>query len=422
MRITRNISRSRATSCRSPGDDPQVAWKEAAAHALAAASPGALRRTVHLSFGDFPGQEYLGQLTADHVDPCLGPRPGHQRRRTARPRTRRLRLRLHGPPGRAVGRGRCLRPSRRRPGRRRRPVEAPRPLRPHPVAHRGDGLGMDAAGSSTHLTFLFTDIEASSRAWEAQPAVMSLALARHDELLQTAVKSAGGSVFKHTGDGVCAAFPTAPAALAAALAAQQALHAEDWSETAPATGPHGAPQRGGGASATPTSSARRSTGRPDCWAPPMAARWSCRWSPPSSSVKSCPDGADLLDLGEHRLADLPAPSGSSNLPIPSFPPTFPALRSLTTRRHNLPVATSSFIGREQELRRGERPRPQLPARHAGRHRRRRQDPPRAPGGRRADRDPSGRGLPRRPRAAGGPGAGRRPSRPGDRHGGITGPA
>jgi uncharacterized protein (TIGR03086 family) len=49
------------------GDDPQVAWKEAAAHALSAASPGVLGRTVHLSFGDFPGQEYLGQLTADHV-------------------------------------------------------------------------------------------------------------------------------------------------------------------------------------------------------------------------------------------------------------------------------------------------------------------------------------------------------------------
>jgi uncharacterized protein (TIGR03086 family) len=49
------------------GDDPQVAWKEAAAHALAAAAPNVLGRTVHLSFGDFPGQEYLGQLTADHV-------------------------------------------------------------------------------------------------------------------------------------------------------------------------------------------------------------------------------------------------------------------------------------------------------------------------------------------------------------------
>jgi uncharacterized protein (TIGR03086 family) len=49
------------------GDDPQVAWKEASAHALAAAAPSVLGRTVHLSFGDFPGREYLGQLTADHV-------------------------------------------------------------------------------------------------------------------------------------------------------------------------------------------------------------------------------------------------------------------------------------------------------------------------------------------------------------------
>ena len=49
------------------GDDPQVAWKEAAAHAVAAASPGTLDRTVHLSFGDFPGRDYLGQLTADHT-------------------------------------------------------------------------------------------------------------------------------------------------------------------------------------------------------------------------------------------------------------------------------------------------------------------------------------------------------------------
>jgi uncharacterized protein (TIGR03086 family) len=49
------------------GDDPQVAWKEAAAAALAPVSAGVLDRTVHLSFGDFPGRDYLGQLTADHV-------------------------------------------------------------------------------------------------------------------------------------------------------------------------------------------------------------------------------------------------------------------------------------------------------------------------------------------------------------------
>ena len=49
------------------GADPQAAWKESAAGAVAAADPAVLDRTVHLSFGDVPGREYLGQLTADHV-------------------------------------------------------------------------------------------------------------------------------------------------------------------------------------------------------------------------------------------------------------------------------------------------------------------------------------------------------------------
>lgn len=49
------------------GDDPQATWKEAAAAAVASAAPEVLDRTVHLSFGDFPGREYLGQLTADHL-------------------------------------------------------------------------------------------------------------------------------------------------------------------------------------------------------------------------------------------------------------------------------------------------------------------------------------------------------------------
>lgn len=50
------------------GDDPARAWDEAAAEAVAAVrEPGALERTVHLSFGDFPGRFYVGQLLSDHV-------------------------------------------------------------------------------------------------------------------------------------------------------------------------------------------------------------------------------------------------------------------------------------------------------------------------------------------------------------------
>ena len=50
------------------GPDPQASWRQASTHALAAADePGAMDRTVHLSFGDFPGREYAMQLFADHL-------------------------------------------------------------------------------------------------------------------------------------------------------------------------------------------------------------------------------------------------------------------------------------------------------------------------------------------------------------------
>ena len=67
------------------------------------------------------------------------------------------------------------------------------------------------------VTFLFTDLEGSTRLWEEHPDAMQGALARHDEILCQVVDSHGGSVVKMTGDGVHAAFATADAAVAAAL-------------------------------------------------------------------------------------------------------------------------------------------------------------------------------------------------------------
>src|SRR5262249_7509748 len=84
-----------------------------------------------------------------------------------------------------------------------------------------------AAPSGT-VTFLFTDIEGSSRLWEQYPQAMPTALARHDSRLRQHVAAHGGQVFKTMGDAVCAAFATAPDALSAALASQRALHAEEW--------------------------------------------------------------------------------------------------------------------------------------------------------------------------------------------------
>jgi len=208
---------------------------------------------------------------------------------------------------------------------------------------------MEATGSSAHLTFLFTDIEASTRAWEAQPTAMSLALARHDELLHLAVKGAGGTVFKHTGDGVCAAFPTAPAGVAAAFEAQRAFQAEEWS---------------GGSGSLRVRMALHGGAvekrDADFFGPPLNRAARLLATAHGGQVvlslvtaelvrEVLPPGAALVDLGEHRLADLSRPERVFQLSHPDLPSAFPALRSLTVARHNLPVATSSFIGREQEL-------------------------------------------------------------------------
>src|SRR5256714_309604 len=83
------------------------------------------------------------------------------------------------------------------------------------------------------VTFLFTDIEGSTRLWETQREAMTTALQRHDALLRRCIKSHGGHVFKTVGDAFYAAFATAPSAVDAALAAQRSLHAERWPEHAP---------------------------------------------------------------------------------------------------------------------------------------------------------------------------------------------
>ena len=83
------------------------------------------------------------------------------------------------------------------------------------------------------VTFLFTDLEVSTRLWEEEPEAMSDALARHDELLRSAVAVHEGHVVKGRGDGIHAVFATAHDALAAAITAQQGLVSEPWSVSEP---------------------------------------------------------------------------------------------------------------------------------------------------------------------------------------------
>ena len=200
------------------------------------------------------------------------------------------------------------------------------------------------------LTFLFSDIEGSTRLWEQQPAGMRAALARHDALLRQAIEAAGGQVVKATGDGCLAAFDTAPSACAAALAAQQALAAEPWPELAP--------ERVRARMALHTGEAQPRAG--DYFGPAVnrAARLMSLAHGGQVLLSAVttelardrlPGGAGLLDLGPHHLRDLARPEHVFQLTGPGLPSTFPPLRSLDTLPNNLPVQVTSFIGREREL-------------------------------------------------------------------------
>src|SRR5215207_7910801 len=83
------------------------------------------------------------------------------------------------------------------------------------------------------VTFLFTDIEGSTALWERDRAAMHAAVERHVTVLNGVIRDHAGVPFKTVGDAVQAAFPAAPAALAAAVDAQRALLAEDWAALGP---------------------------------------------------------------------------------------------------------------------------------------------------------------------------------------------
>jgi class 3 adenylate cyclase len=91
----------------------------------------------------------------------------------------------------------------------------------------------DRALPSGTVTFLFTDIEGSTKLWENFPKEMLSALKIHDEIVRAAIENNGGRVFKCVGDAFCAAFESAPDALKSALEANLSLQSIDWGNFEP---------------------------------------------------------------------------------------------------------------------------------------------------------------------------------------------
>ena len=198
------------------------------------------------------------------------------------------------------------------------------------------------------VTFLFTDIEGSTRLWERHPEAMRLALGRHESLLRESIAARGGHVFKTVGDAVCAAFATAPSALAAAAAAQRTLQAEPWRELgrlpvrmALHTG--GADERDGDYFGPSLSRVSRL----------LAAGHGGQvlLSQPTYDLvrDDMPAGTSTRDLGEHRLKDLTRPERVFQLVVAGLPSEFLPLRTLDLHRHNLPVQPTALLGREREV-------------------------------------------------------------------------
>ena len=192
---------------------------------------------------------------------------------------------------------------------------------------------MTAAPSGV-VTFLFTDVEGSTRRWEADPDEMRVALAAHDEVLCKAIEAHGGWLFKHTGDGVCAAFASPRSAVDAAVAAQRAMELPV--RMGIATGE--AEMRGADYFGAVLNRAARV----------MAAGHGGQVLLAESTAGLLP-GVDLVDLGPRRLRDLPTPVQVFQVRAEGLRTDFPPLRALGASPGNLRPAVTSFIGRESEV-------------------------------------------------------------------------
>src|SRR6476660_8640159 len=184
------------------------------------------------------------------------------------------------------------------------------------------------------VTFLFTDIEGSTRRWEADADAMRAALLVHDEVLRPAIQSHGGFLFSHTGDGVAAAFASPASAVDAALAAQRALELPV--RMGLATGE--AELRDGDYFGTVLNRAAR-----------VMAAGHGRQILVADSTAGLLSGVDLMDLGPRRLRDLPNPITVYQLHAPGLRTDFPPLRALDTTPGNLRPAATSLIGRESDI-------------------------------------------------------------------------
>jgi predicted ATPase/class 3 adenylate cyclase len=202
------------------------------------------------------------------------------------------------------------------------------------------------------VTFLFTDIEGSTRLAQAHPEKMPALLARHHEILREAIQAQNGYIFQNEGDSLAVAFHSPVDALYAASCAQKMLQDEAW-EPAPIKVRMGL--HTGAAKLNDNPAPTIYTGYTTL---AMASRVMSAGHGGQVLLSgatyalvhnSLPANTALIDLGEKRLKDLLQPEHLYQLNTTGLPTSFPALKTLDLSLTNLPTQLSTFVGREKEV-------------------------------------------------------------------------
>lgn len=199
------------------------------------------------------------------------------------------------------------------------------------------------------VTFLFTDIEGSTKLAQQYPDDVTLLLDRHNVILHQAIQAHNGFVFRIVGDAFCAAFHNTNDALNAAMDAQRGLNKEIWSP-APIKvrmGIHVGTAHLDGESDYSGYTTLALTQR--IMSAGHGGQVLLSGAVSEASHDHLPIGSQLVDMGECHLKDILQPEHLYQLTVPDLPSEFPPLKTLKKINHNLPLNLSSFIGREREL-------------------------------------------------------------------------
>ncbi|MEO6847390.1 MAG: adenylate/guanylate cyclase domain-containing protein [Chthoniobacterales bacterium] len=198
------------------------------------------------------------------------------------------------------------------------------------------------------ITFLFTDIVGSTKLWERHPTRMGAVIAQHDALMRAIFATWNGYVFKTVGDSFCVAFETVRDAVFAARELQRILEAEDWGEIEVLKVRMGIHT---GAAELRDNDYFGGTLNRVARIESAAHGGQIILSQIAMELVSDEDmdGMRFKSLGEHRLRNLERPEHLFQVLSEGLVPDFPPPRSMEVLPNNLPVQTTSFIGREQEL-------------------------------------------------------------------------